>query len=76
MALFDFCVDFRGLNRISQKDRYPLPLISNLLDAQRKAQIYTKIDLQHAYHLVGLHPETNGRLPLDLLQFLRMVGIA
>ena len=27
------CVDFRGLNRISKKDRYPLPLISNLLDA-------------------------------------------
>src|SRR5882672_1112399 len=30
------CVDFRGLNRISKKDRYPLPLISNLLDAPRK----------------------------------------
>ena len=27
------CIDFRGLNRISKKDRYPLPLISNLLDA-------------------------------------------
>src|SRR5882672_7229994 len=39
------CVDFRGLNRISKKDRYPLPLISDLLDAPRKARIYTKIDL-------------------------------
>src|SRR5882672_11093384 len=46
------CVDFRGLNRISKKDRYPLPLISNLLDAPQKARIYTKIDLRHAYHLV------------------------
>jgi len=27
------CVDFRGLNRLMKKDRYPLPLISNLLDA-------------------------------------------
>ena len=26
------CIDFQGLNRISKKDRYPLPLISNLLD--------------------------------------------
>src|SRR5882672_5763041 len=32
------CVDFRGLNRISKKDRYPLPLISDLLDAPRKAR--------------------------------------
>jgi hypothetical protein len=46
------CVDFRGLNKISKKDRYPLPLISDLLDSLGKAQIYTKIDLQHTYHLV------------------------
>ena len=31
------CVDFRGLNRISKKDRYPLPLISDLLNTPRKA---------------------------------------
>ena len=48
------CVDFCGLNRITKKDRYPLPLISNLLDSPRKARIYTKIDLRHAYHLVHI----------------------
>ena len=31
------CVDFHGLNRISKKDCYPLPLISDLLDSPRKA---------------------------------------
>src|SRR5215471_4577753 len=46
------CMDFRGLNNITKKDQYPLLLISNLLDAPRKAPIYTKIDLWHAYHLV------------------------
>ena len=46
------CVDFRGLNCISKKDRYPLPLISDLLDSPRKAWVYSKIDLLHAYHLV------------------------
>ena len=51
------CVDFRGLNRISKKDRYPLPLISDLLDSPRKAWVYSKIDLCHAYHLVHI---TNG----------------
>jgi len=39
------CVDFRGLNRLTKKDHYPLPLISDLLDAPGKARIYTKIDL-------------------------------
>jgi len=48
------CVDFCGLNRITKKDQYPLSLISNLLDSPHKARIYTKIDLQHAYHLVHI----------------------
>ena len=46
------CIDYRGLNKISKKDRYPQPLISNLLDSLSQAKVYTKIDLRHAYHLV------------------------
>ena len=48
------CVDYRGLNRISKKDRYPLPLISDLLATAGKARIYTTLDLRHAYHLVRI----------------------
>jgi hypothetical protein len=48
------CVDYHRLNQISTKDWYPLPLISNLLNSPCKACIYTKIDLQHAYHLVQI----------------------
>jgi hypothetical protein len=47
-------VDYCGLNKITKKDRYPLPLISDLLDAPQKACTYTKIDLRHAYHLVRI----------------------
>jgi len=47
-------VDFHRLNHISKKDRYPLLLISNLLDSPRKAWVYSKIDLCHAYHLVHI----------------------
>ena len=50
------CVDYRGLNKITRKDRYPLPLVSDLLDAPRKARIYTKINLRHAYNLVRIAP--------------------
>ena len=48
------CCDFRGINQVSKKDRYPLPLINDLLDTPHKARIYTKIDLRHAYHLVHI----------------------
>ena len=48
------CVDFRGLNKITKKDRYPLPLITDLLDTARSAKIYTKLDIRHAYHLIRI----------------------
>jgi Reverse transcriptase (RNA-dependent DNA polymerase) len=46
------CVEFLALNQIMKKDHYPLPLITNLLDAPRKAWIYTKINLRHTFHLI------------------------
>src|SRR5258705_8595218 len=59
------CVDFRALNRVTEKDRYPLPLISDLLMSPAPARIYSKIDLKHAYHLVriakGDEPKTAFR---------------
>ena len=48
------CIDFHGLNHISKKDCYPLPLISNLLDSPHKARVYSKIDIHYAYHLVHI----------------------
>ena len=48
------CVDFCGLNCISKKYYYLLPLISNLLDSPCKAWVYSKIDLCHAYYLVHI----------------------
>jgi hypothetical protein len=46
------CVDFQALNKIMKKDCYLLLLITDLLDVPRKARIYTKIDLRHAFYLV------------------------
>ena len=48
------CVNFHSLNYISKKNHYPLLLISDLLDSPRKAQVYSKINLRHAYHLVRI----------------------
>src|SRR5258707_5538506 len=59
------CVDFHALNRVTEKDRYPLLLISDLLMSPAPARIYSKIDLKHAYHLVciakGDEPKTTFR---------------
>jgi hypothetical protein len=48
------CVDFRWLNAITGKDRYPLPLTSKLLDTLSRAKVFTKIDLKHAYYLIWI----------------------
>jgi hypothetical protein len=50
------CVDYRGLNRFTRKDRYPLPLIPNLIDQLRTAKKFTKLDLRGAYNLVRIAP--------------------
>jgi hypothetical protein len=47
-------VDYRGLNKITIKDRCPLPLISETLDRLVGAAYYTKLDLREAYHRIRI----------------------
>ena len=44
------CVDYRGLNKITTKNRYPLPLIGEMLDRISRAKYFTKVDLRDGYH--------------------------
>jgi len=46
------CVDYRALNKITVKNRCPLPLISETLDRLSTARIFTKLDLKGAYNLI------------------------
>ncbi|SNX87990.1 related to pol protein [Melanopsichium pennsylvanicum] len=48
------CVDYRGLNEITIKNRAPLPLIEEQLFLLRNAKVYTKLDLKAAYNLVRI----------------------
>ena len=48
------CIDYRGLNNITTKNRYPLPLISSAFELLEGATIFTKLDLRNAYHLVRI----------------------
>ncbi|GAA5971619.1 hypothetical protein JCM3765_001266 [Sporobolomyces pararoseus] len=48
------CVDYRGLNSVTIKNKYPLPLINETLDRLIGARYFTKIDLRNGYHHVRI----------------------
>jgi len=56
-ATLRMCVDYRGLNAIMAKDRYPLPYIEDLLDKLYGARVFTKLDLASGYHQVRVHSD-------------------
>jgi len=45
-------IDFRGLNTVTIKNRYPLPLISKILDRLPYTKRFTKLDLRDTYHRI------------------------
>ncbi|GBG41130.1 hypothetical protein CBR_g73994 [Chara braunii] len=50
------CIDYRGLNRITRKNAYPLPRIDDLLDAVGGCKVFSKIDLKSGYHQIEVDP--------------------
>jgi predicted aspartyl protease len=49
-----FCVDYRGLNKLTRKDRYPLPLIYETLRNLSQARWFTKLDVKAAFHKIRI----------------------
>lgn len=47
---FRLCIDYRQLNKLIIKNRYPLPRINDLFDQLRGAGVFSKIDLRYEYH--------------------------
>ncbi|GJT04401.1 putative reverse transcriptase domain-containing protein [Tanacetum coccineum] len=47
---FRMCIDYRELNKLTVKNRYPLPRIDDLFDQLQGSSIYLKIDLRSGYH--------------------------
>ncbi|KAE8729756.1 cytochrome P450 78A7-like [Hibiscus syriacus] len=48
------CVDYRALNKVTIKNHYPIPLITNLFDRLGGAKVYTKMDFQKGYYQVRI----------------------
>ena len=51
------CVDYRALNDVTIKNRYPLPLMNELRDRVTGAKIFTKLDLRDGYYLIRINKE-------------------
>jgi hypothetical protein len=51
------CVDYRALNAVTIKNKYPLPQIDDLMNQLRQAKFFSKIDLRSGYHHMKIRPE-------------------
>ena len=51
------CVDFRGLNTVTKKNRHPLPRFDELIDRFKNARYFSKLDLLSGYHQMRIHPD-------------------
>uniref|UniRef100_A0A803TM55 CCHC-type domain-containing protein n=1 Tax=Anolis carolinensis TaxID=28377 RepID=A0A803TM55_ANOCA len=51
------CIDYRNLNAITKDNKYPMPLVKDLITVLKKGSIFTKLDLIEAYHKLIIKPE-------------------
>jgi hypothetical protein len=70
------CVDYRPLNEVTIKNKYPLPRIDILFDQLARAQVFSKIDLRSNYHQIKIHakdiPKTTFTMRYGLYEYLVM----
>ena len=70
------CIDYKQLNRVTVKNRYPLPRIDDLFDQLRGARVYSKIDLRIGYHQLRVRetdiPKTTFRKRYGHFEFTVM----
>ncbi|CAF4208079.1 unnamed protein product, partial [Adineta steineri] len=71
-----FCIDYRRLNTITQKDVYPLPRIDDVIERLNGSKIFSKLDLRSGYFQVPLapdeRPKTAFTTPDGLWEFTRL----
>ena len=70
------CVDYHAINAITERDVYPLPLITELYDRIQNATMFTKLDLKNGYNLIciaaGEQWKTDFKTKFSLYEYLVM----
>jgi hypothetical protein len=70
------CVDYRPLNAVTIKNKYPIPCIDILFDQLAGAQVFSKIDLCSGYHQIKIRAEDIPKMAFttryDLFEYLVM----
>jgi hypothetical protein len=70
------CVDYRSLNEVTIKNKYPLPRIEDLFDQMKGASVFSKIDLRSGYHQLKIResdiPKTVFRTRYGLYEYTVM----
>nr|GFC06652.1 putative reverse transcriptase domain-containing protein [Tanacetum cinerariifolium] len=69
---FRICIDYQELNKLTIKNKYPLPRIDDLFDHLQGSSVYSKIDLRSGYHQLRIREED---IPITLAVFMDLMNL-